>query len=352
MTWAVLKIALKYRLALPLRDRDVHTKQIPRIGGLAIFLTFFIITILYQVASKDNFAGFGFPFKIIGISIDKRLLAVLVGGFVIATAMLYDDLKGLTPWKKLGFQVLAALILIAGGIGIRYLNNPFGGPQIQLDQWQIPFTLGSATYHFIVLADILTIIWLVLMMNVVNFIDGIDGLAGTVSGAALLGLLSLSLTITVNQPSTALLAAIGFGSVLGFLVWNLPPARIFMGDCGSMFLGFLIGALGLIAGGKLATTAIVLAVPILDALLVITTRLIKKQNPFTHADQSHIHHRLIKAGLKNWQILLILGGFSVLFAAISIQNSGMGKVWLFLAAVLVMACLLLWARWRQLKSND
>lgn len=339
LTWVVLKVALKYQLALPLRSRDVHSKKIPRIGGLAIFITFIVVSLIYQYANANNFAGFGFPFAIFGLSIDKRLLAVLVGALVLAIAMLYDDLKGLRAYQKLGFQILAALIVVAGGIGIRYINNPFGGPLIQLDQWQIPIALGGVTYHFVILADLLTIVWLVFLMNVLNFIDGIDGLAGTVSGAALLGVTLLSLTTVVNQPSTALLAVIALGSVCGFLVWNLPPARIFMGDTGSMFLGFIIGVLGFISGGKLATTAIVLAVPILDAILVILVRIYKHQNPFTHADNSHLHHRFLQAGFNVWQTLLILGGLSILFGLAAFQNSGMGKVVLFAVAVVIMIVL-------------
>lgn len=340
MTGLILKYTKGHNLELPLRDRDIHRKQLPRIGGLAIFLAFLTVTMAYHLANPNNFAGFGFPFAVLGFSIDKRLLAVLLGSVVIVGAMVIDDLRGLRPYQKLSLQILAGLVIVAGGIGIRYINNPFGGPPIYLDQLQIALSLGGVTYHILVWADLLAVAWLVMLMNVLNFSDGIDGLAGSISGSALLILLLLSLEAIVNQPSTALLAAIGLGSVLGFLVWNLPPARIFMGDSGSMFLGFLIGVIGLIAGAKLATTAVVLAIPILDAILVIVGRVIRGQNPFTHPDQTHLHHRFLKAGFTVKQTLIALSSISLLFGISALQNSTAGKLKLFLLAVIITLIIL------------
>lgn len=329
LTKLVLVWAGQRNVVSPVRERDVHTKNVPRIGGLAIFVSFLIMALAFHFLKPASLSGFGFPFAIFGFSMDKRLLAVLLGGLVLVAGMALDDIRGLSAYQKLGIQVVVALIIIAGGIGVDYINNPFGGPEFRLDMWKIPIDIAGVTYHFVVLADLLTIAWLVFLMNVLNFSDGVDGLAGTISMVALGVLAILSLHAPVLQPATALLASIAIGAVGGFLLWNFPPAKIFMGDTGSMFLGFLIGLIGLIAGGKLATTMVVLAIPIIDAFTVLVSRIIKGKNPVTHADQSHLHHRFLRAKFSVWQILLVLGGLSFVFGAVALQSSGIGKVELF-----------------------
>ncbi len=341
LTGVVLVFAKKRGAVPPVRQRDTHQTPLPRVGGLAIFDAFLITVLIFRFINPASVAGFGFPFSILGFSIDKRLLALLVGGLILVLMMLYDDLKGLKAYQKLLVQVAVALIVIVGGIGISYLNNPFGGPEWRLDGWQIPMVLGSAVYHFVVLADILVVIWLVMLMNVLNFSDGIDGLAGSIGVIALGVLAILSSRAPVLQETTALVASIGLGSVLGFLLWNLPPARIFMGDSGSMFVGFLIGVLAIIAGAKLATTLVVLAIPILDALFVICARIIKRQNPFTTADQSHLHHKFLQVGLSSRQTLATLVSFSLLFGLAALQNDGLAKAQSFIIAIIVVAIVMI-----------
>ncbi len=351
LTFLVMRFAISRRWLAPVRDRDSHSKVVPRIGGVAIFGSFFIMTLLYQAIHPEILSQFGFPFAIFGVGIDKRLLALLTGTLVITASMVIDDIKGLKPYQKLALQILGGLIIIIGGVGVDYINNPFGGHELRLDVWKIPVMLGQVTYHFVVIADILTVIWLVLLMNVLNFADGIDGLAATISGIALFVLMLLSLRPPVTQPATALIAAISFGVVIGFLLWNAPPAKIFMGDSGSMFLGFLIGVLAIIAGAKFATTVIVLALPILDALWVIIYRLYKGYNPFTHPDQNHLHHRFLKAGFSVRQTLVIMGGISLLFGLAALQNSGKGKILLFGLAIVVLVALLLICRMMELRKS-
>ena len=337
LTGLVLKLAKKRGVLPIVRVRDTHKTPLPRIGGVAIFGAFLITVLIFRFIDPPAVAGFGFPFAVLGFSIDKRLLALLTGGLVLVLAMLYDDLRGLKAYQKLLTQVVVALIVIVGGIGVSYINNPFGGPEWRLDGWQIPISLGSAVYHLVVLADVLVVLWLVLLMNVLNFSDGIDGLAGSI-GVISLGVLAiLSSRVPVLQESTALIARIGVGAVLGFLLWNLPPARIFMGDSGSMFLGFLIGVLAIIAGAKLATTLVVLAIPILDALFVVCVRIIKNQNPFTTADQSHLHHKFLQVGLSVRQTLTLLVSFSLLFGLAALQNDGLAKARAFIVAIIVVA---------------
>ncbi len=339
-TFLLIGLGKKYHLATPIRKRDSHAAPIPRLGGVAMVLSFLLAIGAVQFFNPHFFDAFGFPFAIFHYSIDKRLLAITLSVVVLSIVMIVDDLHGLRAYYKLAAQIVVSLIIIAGGIQIRYLNNPFGGKTIYLNQIILPVTIAGTTYHLLIIADLLAIIWLVMLMNVLNWIDGIDGLAGTIGAIALTVLGVLSLAVPVNQPATALIAFIGMASVLGFLIMNFPPAKIFMGDTGSMFLGFLIGVLSLVAGAKLATTGVVLAIPIIDAFLVIIARVIKKQNPFTHPDRSHLHHRFLLAGFSSRQTLLILGGISALFGFSALQNSGSGKIRLFLLAVGLMAVLL------------
>lgn len=336
LTGTVFMLAKKGGILVPVRRRDTHKQPIPRIGGVAIFLAFFVTVLFFRFTDPASVAGFGFPFSIFGFSIDKRLLALLIGALVLVAAMFFDDLRGLKAYQKLAVQILVGFVVVAGGIGITYLNNPFGGLPFQLDAWQIPIQVAGVVYHFVVVADLLVVVWLVMLMNVLNFSDGIDGLAGTISIIALAVLVLLSSRVPVLQPATALVASIGIGAVLGFLVWNVPPARIFMGDGGSMFLGFLIGVLAIIAGAKFATTLVVLAIPILDAFWVIGSRLARGLNPFTTPDQRHLHHRFLQAGFSVRQTLIVLGGISGLFGVAALQQTGIAKIRAFVVAIMMI----------------
>ena len=155
------------------------------------------------------------------------------------------------------------------------------------------------------------IVWVLLLTNATNFIDGLDGLAGSLSfvAAAILSLMSFQM----GQNATGTLAAVFAGSIFGFLFFNLPPAKIFLGDTGSMFLGLILATLTFITGGKLATVFMVFALVIIDAIYVIAKRLLKGQNPLTTADQTHLHHRFIKAGLSHQSALSIIILFSLAF---------------------------------------
>lgn len=304
ITYSVLKLSQKYSLALQSpRERDLHTKPISRLGGLAVVISFLISLVVVFGLFKGVSADFGFPFAIFGLSIDKRLLGIILATIFLSAFMLIDDVKGLPAYTKLVIQILSALILIASGIGIAYLNNPFG-LAIRLDSIAWPIHLGADIYHFVFFADMFFIVWFLLFTNATNFIDGLDGLASSLVfvGAVILGMMSFQ----VGQISTAILASILAGSILGFLFFNLPPAKIFLGDTGSMFLGMMLAVLSVITGGKLATIFAVFALVIIDAIYVIAKRLIRGKNPLTTADQTHLHHRFLKAGFSKQSTLSIV----------------------------------------------
>ena len=318
----IRKTALRYNLLPKIRQRDSHTKPLPRVGGLAIFLAFFSVSLIwFLIVNRD------FQFSLESASlVDRKLVGIWVGGAVISLVMLLDDLFGLSPRTKLTTQILVAIIIIASGVGIDTLNNPFG-QAINLNSVYLPiFKFQGVIYHFSLWSDLLTLIWLVGMMNVINFIDGIDGLASGISGIAAVTIFLLSLMPFVNQPAVALTSIILAGAAFGFLPLNFSPARIFMGDSGSMFLGLILGILPLISGGKLATAFLVLGFPIVDGLVVTAIRIIQKKNPLKTPDRNHIHHRFLAAGFSVRQSVMMLYLIAILFGWVALRATTKTKL--------------------------
>ena len=333
LTGWVRQFALKRGIVSVPRNRDVHKKPVPRIGGIAIFLSFMIVSLILLLKGAD-----------------KHVISIWLGATVIAFSMLFDDLKNLPAWKKFIIQFSAVAILIAGGVGINTLTNPFGGANIDLNSVYIPIMkLGGVVYHFSLWSDLLTLFWLVGMMNIINFVDGVDGLAGGVSFIAASIIFFLCLSLGVSQAQTAELALILAGAVGGFLVWNFPPAKIFMGDCGAMFLGFVLGALTLVSGGKLATVFLVLGFPIVDSIIVAGGRVLRHQNPFTTPDKTHLHHRFLKAGYSARQAIISIYLISIAFGWTALRGSTRSKLF---SAVILVVILFLITRFLNKKAQD
>jgi UDP-GlcNAc:undecaprenyl-phosphate GlcNAc-1-phosphate transferase len=319
LTGGVRRFALRRKLLSAPRDRDIHKKPVPRIGGVAFFLSFLIVSLVYFLfidKSTTIATGHWFGF-------DKKIVAIWIAGIIIAGAMLIDDLKNLPAWVKLLFQMSAVIVVIASGIGIDSLSNPFG-QAINLNSVYIPVNIFGTIYHLSFWSDLLTIFWLVGMMNVINFIDGIDGLAAGVSAIATFIIFLLSLA--VSQGAVAMIAIILCGAAVGFLYWNFYPAKIFMGDSGSMFLGLMLGVLPLISGGKLATAFLALGFAIVDGLIVAIARIIKGKNPFTTADKTHLHHRFLAAGFSVPTTVLSLYAIAALFGWVALRSTTLNKI--------------------------
>lgn len=312
------------------RPRDEHQQPTPRIGGVGL-VTAFIVTIglvLLISPSSLNFSGQSY------FGIDRNLVGFLLAIIWLSFINVVDDYRGLSWQSKLLSQVIAAVIITGFGITINSLSNPFGG--------KIPLNDFSS---------ILVVIWLVIISNVVNWLDSIDGVAGGVSTITLLTLFSLSIGVAVSQPANAMLAIIGAGATLGFLIFNLR-GKVFLGDTGSMFLGFLIGVLAIISGGKVATVFLVLAIPFLDALVVFITRIIHHQSPFM-ADRRHLIHRLLDRGMKKGQIIALFYCLSLIFGLIALNTQTLGKFWAILAAMAVMTFfVLLYSRQKPKINGD
>ncbi len=329
LTLAVIRFCyLRGVLSTP-RKRDIHKYPIPRIGGVAIVMAFVITTILYfTLIEPDLYLS---RHRILGV--DEQLLGILCGTAIIAASMLYDDLRGLKAWQKFIFQSLAVFAVIASGVGIDSITNPFGG-SINLNSVYIP--IPGTNYHFSLWSDLLTLVWMIGMMNVINFVDGIDGLA---AGLSIIALSTIAILAGISgQGAVILISLIVAGSTAGFLFLNYPPAKVFMGDSGSMFLGFILGVLPLLSGGKLATSFLVLGFPIVDGLFVAIGRLARKQNPFTSPDNTHLHHRFISAGFSQRQALWFLWLIAGIFAWVALRSTTLSKM---IAAIALAAILLI-----------
>ena len=345
----VLKdFCFKYNILHRPRKRDVGRKPLPRLAGIGIFLSFMVVSLVYFL-----FIHKGLQFSRASLyGLDRHLLGIWIGGTVVTLSMVVDDLIGLKAWQKILIQIFAALIVIASGIGINTISNPFG-VSLNLNSIYIPILkVNGIVYHFSLLSDILTLVWVVGMMNVINFVDGVDGLAGGLSFIAAMTLFFLSRSIGVSQDATALMSVILAGSVLGFLFWNFPPAKIFMGDSGSMFLGFILGVLPLISGGKLATVFLVLGFPIVDGFFVASSRLIRGSNPFTTPDKTHLHHRFLKAGFSQRQAILSLYLIAIAFGWVALRSTTELKLAASLVLVLALIVIILILKYLEKRKHN
>lgn len=322
-SFAILAISKKRKwLDVPDEARRVHKKPTPNLGGIAMFFAFWLIM-----------AGFIYFSQVQGVYL-KYIAGIFIGSLILFITGIIDDRKKISPSVKLIAQIVAGLTVIAAGVGITFINNPFGG-FIYLNQIQIPvLTISCTVYQITLWADILALLWIVGMINVVNFLDGLDGLASGVSAIAFFAICILSISPTVNQPLSAIIALIALGAILGFLPFNLNPAKMFMGDTGSMFLGFLLATLAIVAGGKLATALLVLGLPIFDGVWVVAARLYHNKKPWT-AGRDHLHHKLMDLGLSKRNIVFIYWTITALFGGISLIQGAKLK-FLFLTIMLVL----------------
>lgn len=305
----VIKLANRVgAIDVPKDNRRVHTVPIPRLGGIAIFIGFM--------------AG-----VLANVEMDTKLIGVLVGAAIIVTMGYFDDIKPLSAKVKLLVQIIAAAIVIYNGVLIERVTNPMSlivaveKPYIELGIWAYPLTL----------------FWIVGVTNAINLIDGLDGLAAGVSTISALTLTAVALFM--GSDYVAVLAAILAGATIGFLPYNFNPAKIFMGDTGSLFLGFMLSVLSVM--GVLKSTAalsimvpiLAIGLPIFDTFMAIIRRALSGKS-LMEADKGHLHHKLLAIGLSQKQAVLTLYSISAIlgFSAVAMVEATF-KV----AAILVLA---------------
>lgn len=285
-----------------------HKGKIPLLGGIAIFLSFFIVLLLIKeklVIGDLNYSHW------LGFFVGALFL--MIGGFL-------DDKFNLSAKKQIIFPILAIICLIAGGVNIEKITNPFGG-----------FIYFNEFFSFFLIA-----VWLFLMMYTTKLLDGVDGL---VSGlGAIGGLIIFLFTATTKyfQPDIALTTAIFVGSCLGFLIFNWHPARIFLGEGGSLLIGYVLGVLAIISGGKIAIALLILGIPMLDVFWTVVRRTLKGKNPFIFADREHLHHRLLRLGLSQPKTVLIFYALAFLFGTSGLFLQTFGKILAVFILIMIM----------------
>lgn len=290
----VRRLAIKIGAIDKPTKRKVHTKPVPRLGGVAIAVAFLI------------------PFLLL-VDLDRRFIGLLAGFIILLGLGVADDVKRLRARHKLVWQLLAAVAVLAGGIGIVYFTNPFGGV-IALDGWRIPVDLAGLHFNILPIANAVTVLWIVGMINTINFLDGLDGLAGGIASIAALVLFMSAVTVSGGSSVVALLAIILLGALLGFLPYNFHPASIFMGDSGAYTIGLLLALLSIYSGSKIAVGAIVLGFAIFDAGWTVLRRIMRKRSPFK-PDRNHLHHQMLDSGLlSHGQVVLVLYVLTVIVA--------------------------------------
>lgn len=315
LTIPTIALAKKFHLVTDSKTRmhpaHTHVGIIPRAGGLPIYLSILFSSFIF-------------------LPISKIIFGILFAGFFLVVLGLFDDAYDLSPYMRFIANILISTLVIAFGLGIPYISNPFGGV-IRLDFWQIPINF-LGVHSIWVAADILAIIWLTWSTNMINWSKGIDGqLPGFVTITAIfLGLLSQRFTNhDISAQSVTILSFIVAGAFLGFLPHNFYPQKIMPGYGGGALAGFLLGILSILSFGKLGTAVLILSIPLIDACYTIFRRLKKRRSPF-RADWGHFHHRLMEIGWGKRRIAIFYWLFSLILGISSLFLKGFEKMIAFI----------------------
>ena len=320
-----IKIARKVgAVDIPKDERRMHKKSMPKFGGPAVILGFLVSTIYLLIVMSLEQSINLFSFEEYG----KKLLGFLIGiGFITAFCVV-DDIKTIKPLTKLVGQLLAAIVAVMAGIRIDGITLPF---------------LNFPEIHQVT-SIILTIAWIIIVTNAINLIDGLDGLSSGISVISAVSLLIIFVLNGSSMVSIVLIAALA-GALVGFLPFNFSPAKTFIGDTGSNFLGYALAIISILGSAKTYTAAvivlplIVLGLPIFDTVFAIIRRMIRGKSikAVFKADKGHLHHKLVARGYNQKQAVLILYGISAIFGifAVILCDSGIWKALSFLLIVIV-----------------
>ncbi|WP_066158219.1 glycosyltransferase family 4 protein [Halalkalibacter krulwichiae] len=302
----VIKLANTYGFVDHKNNRKIHKETMPRLGGISIIVGTMAGLLIIRPESD-------------------HLMGVAFGALVIIVTGILDDKYSLGAKTKFAAQLIAAIAVVASGLNIPFITLPFMGQ----------FEFGIFSY-------VITVIWIVGITNSINLIDGLDGLAGGVATIAISTILIMALLDSFAHVLTIALSVVLIGSTLGFLFFNFHPAKIFMGDAGSLFLGYSIAIISILGLFKsvtfvsLVVPIIILAVPISDTVFAMVRRILNKQGIMS-PDKGHLHHCLLAMGYSHRETVLIVYGFSIFFGALAIIFTN-ATLWasLILLVVLLM----------------
>ncbi len=301
----------------------IHKEPVPKGGGLPIFLAVFLTVGIF-------------------LNFDKHLTAIAMASFLILITGLIDDVKGLNPYLRLGINFLAVVIIVASGIGIAFVSNPFGGI-IDFSQWKLGFDLLGRHHEIWILADLFALLWIPILMNAINWSSGVDGqISGVVAIAALtVGIISLSYSSDITQWPVSILAFALSGAFAGLTIFHFYPQKIMPGYSATTLAGLLLGVISILATAKVGTVLVVLGVPLIDFVYIVTKRIFSGKSP-VWGDKEHLHHRLLELGwgkrrvaLFYWLITAVLGVAAVKFEARS-------KLLIMIGLVVLMLTFVIW----------
>jgi len=317
LVYFVKRLSIKFKAVdLPDGERHFHAKPTPLWGGLAVYAAFAISAIIFYQA---------------GLLSDGRLTgrmfwSLLVAGLILIIGGMLDDKYDFKPQQSIICPLIASSLMVWSGVAVNYVSNPLG---------------GLIVFKGTVIASIVAFLWLMGMMYTTKLLDGLDGLVSGVSfiGAVILFLVSLFWDVPLS--GTSILCLILAGTSLGFLFWNFNPAKIFLGEGGSVFLGFMLGLLAIISGAKIATALLIMGLPILDVVWIIYRRLFKeKRSPFV-GGREHLHFRLLDYGFTQRQAVLFLYFLTTIFGSLALLSSTIGKI-IALGFLAIFMLLLAW----------
>jgi UDP-GlcNAc:undecaprenyl-phosphate GlcNAc-1-phosphate transferase len=299
-------------------SRKIHTRPIPLLGGLAIFLGYFSVILIFH----DHFLSGDLSWT--------HLLGFTAGALILMIGGCLDDKYNLPPYQQIIFPLLAIGAVILGGVEITKITNPFGG------------IINLQTWFF--LSPLLIALWLLGLMYTTKLLDGVDGLVSGVSAIGGLIIFLFTLTSRYYQPDIAFAALLLSAACLGFLVFNFNPAKIFLGEGGSLLLGYILGVLSIISGGKIAIALLIMGIPVLDVAWTIVRRLYQGHNPFRFADKDHLHHRLLALGLSQKKTVLVFYLLSLVFglSGLFLQSRGKLLALIALAGLMLLFIIIFW----------
>jgi UDP-GlcNAc:undecaprenyl-phosphate GlcNAc-1-phosphate transferase len=331
-TQLVIRLAHRLKILDVPGGRRQHARPMPRPGGVAIFIAFGLAIAVFWTIDVLS----GGPVLIPEEVRSPRFRLVVLAAVASVVVGFFDDLVDLRArWQLLG-QTLVAAIVVAAGVRIEFVNNP-------LDPRHV-FELG-------VLAVPLTFLWIVGMINALNFIDGLDGLAAGVSAIAAVCLGFIALTPAVNEPFVAWMEFALAGALIGFLIFNVHPAKLFLGTTGVTFVGTVLATLSIFGTAKVAAALLVLGVPIIDTFYVIIRRLIERRPPFA-PDRGHFHHRLLDVGLSHTQAVFLIYVITAALGAVALLASGQAQVLAFATAFVILGVAVVVLAQRSTKAQE
>lgn len=328
-TLAIRRIALRYNIVDKPSPRKIHTRAVPLLGGLGIFLSFFIMLFIFReelVVGKlqyHHWSGF-----FVGA------IFLMIGGFL-------DDKYDIPPRWQIVWPLLAIICVIAGGVGIGKISIP-GGDMLYLDQWKISlWQINNSVFYLVILADLFTLLWLLGMMYTTKLLDGVDGLVSGITAIGGLIIFLFTSSAPYYQPDIALASLIFAATCIGFLIFNWNPAKIFLGEGGSLLVGYILGVLAIISGGKVAIALLVMGMPVLDVGWTILRRIARGKNPFKFPDKKHLHHRLLEAGLSQKQTVAVFYILSILFGGSALFLQTKGKIYALSLLIILMIAIVI-----------